>query len=141
MESSVATWTKSILTVTILTTNINCCFYNYILLFLCVIMQPAGLTIDNKTYFTSVEKLIENYKRQSLPNRRITLMRGFSITEERLWEKCYGFLRGCWLFSWLLSYHRIKQILYLYLLNWHKKQALIGFCLECTIIYLITSLV
>lgn len=45
--------------------------------------KPAGLTIDNKTYFKSVEKLIENYKRQSLPNRRTTLMRGFSITEEQ----------------------------------------------------------
>lgn len=45
--------------------------------------KPSGLTIDNKTYFTSVEKLIENYKRQSLPNRRTTLMRGFSISEEQ----------------------------------------------------------
>lgn len=58
-------------------------FLQQIYVVLCVIMQPAGLTIDNKTYFKSVEKLIDNYKRQSLPNRRTTLMRGFSITEEQ----------------------------------------------------------
>nr|XP_022289529.1 SH3 domain-binding protein 2-like [Crassostrea virginica] len=45
--------------------------------------KPAGLTIDNKSYFPTVEKLIENYKRMTLPNRATTLSRGFSVSEEQ----------------------------------------------------------
>ncbi|XP_062605517.1 SH3 domain-binding protein 2-like [Saccostrea cucullata] len=44
--------------------------------------KPDGLTIDNKTYFQTVDKLIDNYKRMTLPNRTTTLSRGFSVSGE-----------------------------------------------------------
>ncbi|XP_061194064.1 SH3 domain-binding protein 2-like [Saccostrea echinata] len=41
-----------------------------------------GLTIDHRTYFQTVENLIDNYKRVTLPNRTTTLSRGFSVSGE-----------------------------------------------------------
>ncbi|XP_048746891.2 SH3 domain-binding protein 2-like [Ostrea edulis] len=43
--------------------------------------KPDGLTIDHKTYFNSIEGLVDNYKRKSLPNRTTTLSRGYSVSE------------------------------------------------------------